>query len=95
MRSRYTAYTQQQSKYLLETWHKDNRPASLVIDENQKWLGLKILACEDGLAGDDVGVVEFVARYKTDGRAHRLHEVSRFKKIDSEWVYMNGELKSP
>lgn len=23
----------------------------------------------------------------------RLHEVSRFKKVDGAWVYMNGELK--
>ena len=91
MRSRYTAYTLQETEYLLQSWHKDFRPASLPMDENLKWLGLKIKACQHGLQGDNNGVVEFVARYKIGGRAHRLHEISRFTKIDGAWVYIDGK----
>ena len=94
MRSRYTAYTLGHTNYLLETWCTENRPASLTMDESQKWLGLKIKSCEAGLPGDREGIVEFVARYKIDGRAHRLHEFSRFQKIDGAWIYVDGELKS-
>jgi SEC-C motif domain protein len=94
MRSRYAAYTLHDTEYLLNTWHENYRPASLVMDENQKWLGLKIKAQRDGLQGDDDGVVEFVARYKIGGRAYRLHEISRFTKVDGDWVYLDGEIKS-
>ncbi len=34
--------------------------------------------------------VEFVARYKVNGRAHRLHEVSRFVLEDGRWFYLDG-----
>ena len=34
--------------------------------------------------------VEFVARYKLNGRAFTLHETSRFEKIDGRWVYVDG-----
>jgi SEC-C motif-containing protein len=26
-----------------------------------------------------------------NGKGHRLHESSRFKKIDGHWYYVNGE----
>jgi SEC-C motif-containing protein len=34
--------------------------------------------------------VEFVARYKVNGRAHRLHEVSRFVREQGRWFYLDG-----
>ena len=34
--------------------------------------------------------VEFVARYKVNGKAERLHEVSRFVKMQHYWYYLNG-----
>jgi SEC-C motif-containing protein len=34
--------------------------------------------------------VEFVARYKVGGRAHRLHEVSRFVLEEGRWFYLDG-----
>ena len=37
--------------------------------------------------------VEFVARSKTGGRAHRLHECSRFEKEGGRWNYVDGELR--
>jgi uncharacterized protein YchJ len=34
----------------------------------------------------------FVARYKLGGRAHRLHEVSRFQRREGRWYYLDGDL---
>ena len=57
-----------------------------------RWLGLKILATDAGGPEDAHGTVEFVARYKIDGRARRLHERSRFRRRDGRWFYLDGDL---
>lgn len=95
MRSRYTAFTRGDAEYLLRSWHPDTRPPELTLDEHQKWLGLRIKNTEAGLATDSEGQVEFVARYRRDGRAHRLHELSQFKKINGLWFYHSGVLHEP
>ena len=92
MRSRYSAYVLCDEAYLLATWHPDTRPASLDFDREPptKWLGLAIKRHED--KGDGRAVVEFVARYKIGGRAHRLHEASRFVREHGRWWYVTGSL---
>ncbi|MEE4281723.1 MAG: YchJ family metal-binding protein [Pseudomonadales bacterium] len=92
MRSRYSAYVNCNEKYLLATWDAATRPAQLHLDERQRWLGLKIRHVEAGSKGDEQGLVEFVARFKIDGRGHRLHERSRFRRTQLGWVYVDGEL---
>ena len=92
MRSRYVAFVLGDADYLLATWHPANRPRSLKFDVEQRWLGLRIKRTEKGLPGDDEGVVEFVARYKIQGRGYRLHEVSRFIRQRGKWLYVEGEL---
>jgi SEC-C motif-containing protein len=37
-------------------------------------------------------VVEFVARSKLGGRAHRLHETSRFVRDAGRWFYRDGDV---
>jgi SEC-C motif-containing protein len=44
-------------------------------------------------ADPDRAVVEFVARQKTAGRAHRMHETSRFVREHETWFYVDGEHK--
>ena len=90
MRSRYSAYVLGNAAYLLATWHPDTRPASLDLEEGTptKWLGLAVKRHEHG--GDGRAVVEFVARYKISGRAHRLHESSRFVHENGRWLYLDG-----
>ncbi|MDD5388300.1 MAG: YchJ family metal-binding protein [Gallionellaceae bacterium] len=90
MRSRYSAYVLCDEAYLLATWHPDTRPASLGFDQEPptKWLGLSIKRHED--KGDGRAEVEFVARYKIAGRAHRLHETSRFLREQGQWRYLDG-----
>ncbi len=72
--------------YLLRTWHPSTRPSTLDLErESVRWLGLQVRRVEAGGVGDRDGVVEFVARYKIGGRAHRLHETSRFVREDGRW----------
>lgn len=90
MRSRYSAYVRGNSEYLLYSWHPDTRPRQLTLDDRQKWLGLKIKGTEDGEPRHTEGTVEFVARYKIDGKGHRLHECSRFTRYEGRWVYLDA-----
>ncbi len=92
MRSRYTAYVVENAEYLIHSWHPDYRPPSITFVSNQKWLGLTIKSVRGEGMESDQGTVEFVARFKVSGRAHRLHEVSRFEKPDGCWLYCDGEL---
>ncbi|CDI04597.1 conserved hypothetical protein [Candidatus Competibacter denitrificans Run_A_D11] len=92
MRSRYVAYVRGRADYLLQTWHPSTRPASLDLSaETGSWLGLKVLRVEAGGAEDVEGLVEFVARYKVNGRAQRLREVSRFIREECRWFYREAE----
>jgi SEC-C motif-containing protein len=92
MRSRYTAYMLHREAYLLDTWHPSSRPAALGLanDVATKWLGLEVKRHE--LQKPDHALVEFVARYKVNGRAHRLHEVSRFVRENERWFYVDGDI---
>lgn len=94
MRSRYTAYTLKREPYLLRTWHASTRPGELGLGEDgaTKWLGLEVIRAEAGGAGDAQGSVEFVARYKVNGKAGRLREVSRFTRENGQWSYVDGEV---
>ncbi|MEY3273734.1 MAG: hypothetical protein RLZZ341_2640, partial [Pseudomonadota bacterium] len=56
-----------------------------------RWLGLEVKRHQR--IDDDHAVVEFVARSKLGGRAHRLHETSRFVRDDGgRWHYVDGDL---
>jgi SEC-C motif-containing protein len=89
MRSRYSAFVLERADYLLATWHPSTRPASLDFDEGTKWLGLEVR--EHKATGADAAEVEFVARYRVQGRAVRLHERSRFVREDGRWFYVDGD----
>ena len=88
MRSRYWAYVRAQLDYLRATWHPSTCPADLEADAEARWLGLEIRRSE---MNGDRGLVEFVARYKIGGRAHRLHESSRFVRENGHWFYLDGD----
>lgn len=91
MRSRYSAYVLRLSDYLLATWHASTRPAALEPDPvGLKWLGLDVR--RHVTADADHASVEFVARNKLGGRAHRLHEISRFVREDGRWYYVDGDV---
>ena len=89
MRSRYSAFVHKRADYLLTTWHSSTRPASLDLDAGTKWLGLEVR--EHQVTGADTAEVEFVARYRVQGRAVRMHERSRFVRDDGRWFYVDGD----
>lgn len=92
MRSRYSAFVLKLADYLLASWHASTRPASLDLaeDDGSKWLGLEIKAHRQ--QDEAHATVEFVARYRIDGRGHRLHELSRFVREDGRWYYLDGDI---
>jgi SEC-C motif domain protein len=92
MRSRYTAYTLERDDYLLATWHPGTRPDGLdfASGPQRRWLGLTV-KCHEQLSVDQA-TVEFVARFKVGGRAHRLHEISRFVRENRRWFYVDGDM---
>lgn len=93
MRSRYSAYTRQLGDYLLATWHPSTRPMKpLEFEAGLRWLGLQVLRHEPLDA--DRARVEFVARSKLGGRAHRHHEVSRFLREGGRWFYLDAAAES-
>ena len=92
MRSRYSAFARGLEGYLLATWHAGTRPAELNLSDDGpglQWLGLQVKRHETLDA--DHATVEFVARSKQNGRAHRMHEVSRFVREGGRWFYVTGE----
>ena len=95
MRSRYSAYVLGANGYLRATWAEHTCPADLdaapEAPDAPRWLGLQIRRFNP--QDEDHAEVEFVARYKVGGRAHRLHELSRFLRgDDGRWRYVDGDV---
>ena len=45
-------------------------------------------------AAGDAGAVEFVARCRAlGGKAQRLHEISRFLRLNGRWYYIDGQMQ--
>jgi SEC-C motif domain protein len=97
MRSRYSAYalaTHNDSfghsmlQYLLDTWHLGTSPGDIELGPTQ-WTGLEVLHCQDG---GDAAVVEFIAHFKVNGKADKLHELSRFVRLHGVWKYIDGDI---
>jgi SEC-C motif domain protein len=100
MRSRYSAYALAVHNnpqghallhYLHATWHTSTAPGDLELSPVQ-WTGLQVLHSH---ASQDAGVVEFVAHFKDQGKAHRMHEISRFTRSDdgTRWLYIDGQIQ--
>ena len=107
MRSRYTAFSLRDEPYLRATWHASTCPPDALFAEEEKvqWLVLEVKSAlrlrqrkaESAEHAEESkrDTVEFVARYKVRGRAHRLHDVSRFvREADTggtvRWLYLDG-----
>lgn len=88
MRSRYSAFVRELEDYLLDTWHPSTRPPSVSFEAGLRWLGLDVKRHLP--QGEDRAIVEFVARSKLGGRAHRLRETSRFLREDGRWLYVDA-----
>lgn len=93
MRSRYSAYVLGLEDYLRATWHPATCPVALGLDAvpRPQWLGLTVKVHTP--LDETHATVEFVARYKLNGRAFKLHETSRFERVDGRWLYIDGEIR--
>jgi SEC-C motif-containing protein len=92
MRSRYTAYAQHAYDHLGRSLSAEQRKDYSAEDakrwsEHSEWLGLTILRTEQGGPADAEGVVEFSARYRTDGKDQEHVETARFTREEGNWVY--------
>ena len=91
MRSRYSAFVLGRSDYLKATWHSSTRPAAVTLEASTKWLGLEVR--RHTVLDETHAEVEFIARYKLQGRASRIHECSRFVWENLRWFYVAGDFK--
>lgn len=96
MRSRYSAYVLLLEAYLLQTWHPTTRPINLELSHEafthpRKWLGLTVLNADQ--TSENKGKVEFVAKYKVNGKAHKIHEISDFVLENNQWLYVDGQFQ--
>ena len=99
MRSRYTAYVRHSFPYLgtsLSTEQRKDFSAENAQQwaESSEWLGLTIHQTEQGGAADATGVVEFSARFKSEGHAHEHREIAMFARENGRWVYA-GQAAGP
>lgn len=100
MRARYTAYVKHEIDFIISTCEKGeeiaeiDRKATEDWSRQSTWHGLKILRTEKGTESDDDGIVEFTATYTQKGMRDVHHETGYFKKINGEWAYSVGNLKT-
>lgn len=97
LRARYTAHVVCEVPYIISTVHPDHAEQH---DENvirkwaseSQWDGLEIIKTEKGEAADDVGFVEFIARYREKQKKHEHHEIAKFTKKDGKWYFYDSDI---
>ena len=91
MRSRFSAFRQRNSRYLLETWHKSTRPTVGELESHwSRWVSLRIDDTAKGQVNDTDGTVHFTAFYLDGEYLRSFTEMSRFVRVDDQWRYVDG-----
>ncbi|MES2675666.1 MAG: YchJ family metal-binding protein [Pseudomonadota bacterium] len=96
MRSRYTAHVLLAIDYLWDTWSPEQRLRSsqqeiLAWASSCEWLNLHIISTSAGTEKDEQGIVIFTVNYRQSGKLQQHHEISLFKKIANNWLYVNHQ----
>lgn len=92
MRSRYSAFCDQNMSYLFNTWDPAFRPmAEDILSNTAQYLSLQILNTQGGQVDDTTGKVTFIARYLISDTLYTMQETSSFVKKDGVWLYEEGE----
>lgn len=94
MRSRYTAFTQANVDYIVQTMREDacagfNAENTRQWAQQVQWLGLEILQAPPVV--DNKGIVEFIASYRQQGQLQNIREVSEFIQEGERWYYTGGQ----
>lgn len=87
MRARYSAYARADSAYVRSSWHPDTRPATLILTQGERWVGLEVL---DSGENGDTGWVHFRATSRDHNGFSLLEEQARFVREDGRWFYLDG-----
>ena len=90
MRSRFTAFVRGDAEYLIASWHPATRPAQLHLEDQPCWERLEILRTDGGGTDDSEGQVGFAAYYRSAAGAGCLRELSRFRREQDRWYYLDG-----
>ncbi len=94
MRSRYTAYTQANIPYIMQTMKSPasdgyDAESALAWAKQVTWQKLEVVkSTQDGAKG----FVEFIAYFKDQKENQAMHELSEFHLIDDAWFYVDGQL---
>lgn len=98
MRSRFSAFALGDEQHLLRTWHPETRPASVDLDPELRWYRLDVHGATGGGPFEDWGTVDFTAHYRpvpgADGPRGSQRENSRFRRVDGQWLYLDGAIYS-
>src|SRR6185369_700298 len=86
--------------FIFETTHPDHRQGydhagTKEWAESSEWLGLEIVGTKGGGVKDDVGEVEFIARFSEKGVLREHHENAQFQKADGRWYFTDGAMVKP
>ncbi len=91
MRSRFEAFREGDTAWLLASWHPSTRPILLDLSDNPTWQGLQIIDVVAGGSDDDTGIVEFRASYTSPRDGLGIHqERSRFVREAGRWYYLDA-----
>ncbi|MCC6435865.1 MAG: hypothetical protein IT196_12600 [Acidimicrobiales bacterium] len=89
MRARYSAHALGDVEFLRRSWHPDTRPVA-VADPGVTWVRLEVRDKEQGGQLDRSGTVAFVAHYRSGEGDGVLAERSRFARVGTRWLYVDG-----
>lgn len=95
MRSRYTAYSQANIRYIKKTMmgtpliHFNELEAEYWA-KRVHWLSLHIIKTSVDPLNETIGFVEFIARYLEHNQLKTIHELSEFQQIKDCWFYTEG-----
>lgn len=93
MRARFSAFVLADSDFLIASWAPDTRPMRAELegsgeDSGPRWRRLIVAASEND---DDHGWVRFRALAQQADGWLALEETSRFRRIDGQWFYLDGD----
>lgn len=87
-------FTRSAETDLLELWLNIAEENLVAADESLEIIQAAVSVLSSQPEMGRARPVEFVARYKVGGHAHRLHEVSHFVLEEVQWFYLDGEFQN-
>lgn len=98
MKSRYSAFAFDNSKYIIKTTHPENQDYTLDQENwNQSILAFckscsfNQLLIEEFIDGEEEAYVTFHAKIFCGNKNQSFREKSKFFKVDNRWLYHSGE----